>query len=150
MKTYAMALLRALLPCLRHALARVRSAALAALGAVVAVPDRAKCWGAGTAGLDELVGSRPDNVLPVAAFYRPKVDVNHLAEVSAKSWGGGLRILQTAVKTPSFHFPPNDSSCGTRKPRCAPSCSRCCATGCSACPTAAATTRAWSRTCSRS
>ncbi len=82
---YATALIRALLPCLRHALARVRAAALEAIGAIVAVPDRAKCKSAGAGAIEELVGFRPDNVLPVAAFYRPEVDVNYLAEVPPPS-----------------------------------------------------------------
>lgn len=83
-KVYALALVRALLPSLRHPLARVRAAALGAIGAVVAVPDRAKCKGAGSAAIEELVGFRPDNVLSVAAFYRVEVDVNYLAEVRGR------------------------------------------------------------------
>lgn len=31
----------------------------------------------------DLVGFREDNVLPVAAFYRPDVSINYLAEVGA-------------------------------------------------------------------
>lgn len=81
MKAYGTALFRALLPSLRHPLARVRAAALTAVGAVVAVPDRAKCRSLGAALVEELVGFRADNVLPVAAFYRPEVHLNHLAEV---------------------------------------------------------------------
>lgn len=80
-KAYALALFRALLPSLRHPLARVRAAALGPLGAIVAVPDRAKCKGAASGAIEELVGLRSDNVLSVAAFYRPEVDINYLAEV---------------------------------------------------------------------
>lgn len=65
----------------------MRAAALGAIGDVVAVPDRAKCRGAGSGAIEELVGFRLDNVLRVAAFYRVEVDVNYLAEVGASLSG---------------------------------------------------------------
>jgi hypothetical protein len=49
---------------------------------VVAVPDRAKCKGAGAAAIVDLVGFREDNVLPVASFYgRGDTAINHLADL---------------------------------------------------------------------
>ncbi|CAM9656506.1 unnamed protein product [Phaeothamnion confervicola] len=83
-KAYAVGLVRAVLPSLRHKHARVRMAALAAVWALVQVPDRAKCRGAGTAAIVDLVGFREDNVLPIAGFYgRGDTVVNHLAELAA-------------------------------------------------------------------
>lgn len=140
---YALALLRALLPSLRHPLARVRAAALGAVGAIVAVPDRARCKGAGSAAIEELVGFRRDNVLSVAAFYRREVDVNYLAEARVQGvlFIAGWRARRVLVVPQHDHR--RHSSCATRRRRCAPACWRCCAGGCSACPTAAPTTRAW-------
>lgn len=37
----------------------------------------------GTEAIIDLVGFREDNVLPVAAFYRPEVSINYLAQVRA-------------------------------------------------------------------
>jgi hypothetical protein len=47
MKFYAVSLVRALLPCLRHRLARVRIASLDTMRLVVKVPNRDKRKGAG-------------------------------------------------------------------------------------------------------
>lgn len=81
MKYFAVALVRALLPVLRHRHARVRAAAVEAVRCCMVVPDRAKLKGSGTDAIVDLVGFREENVLPVAAFYREEVRVNHLAEL---------------------------------------------------------------------
>lgn len=81
MKFYAVGLVRSLLPVLRHKHARVRSAAVDAVRCCVMVPDRAKRRGAGTEAIQDLVGFREDNVLPVAAFYKADVQINYLAEL---------------------------------------------------------------------
>lgn len=81
MKFFAVALTRALLPCLRHRHAKVRLQALGAVKACIAVPDRAKRKGAGTDAITDLVGFREENVLPIAAFYTNAVQVNYIAEL---------------------------------------------------------------------
>jgi hypothetical protein len=81
MKYYSIALVRALLPLLRHRHAKVRHAALAAMHYVMIVPDRSKRKASGSEAIQDLVGFREDNVLPIAAFYKPDVSINYLAEL---------------------------------------------------------------------
>jgi len=81
MKFFAVALVRALLPALRHRHAKVRLAAVGALTACTVVPDRAKVKGSGTEAIADLVGFREENVLPIAAFYKSEVQLNYLAEL---------------------------------------------------------------------
>lgn len=82
MKFYAVGIARAILPLLRHRHAKVRCAAMKALHKVVMVPDRAKCKGAGTGAIVDLVGFTEDNVISVAQFYgRGGTVVNHAAEL---------------------------------------------------------------------
>ena len=54
-KYFSAALCRALYPVLRNRLAKVRVAAVAAVMATMAVPDRAKLKGSGTEALPDLV-----------------------------------------------------------------------------------------------
>ena len=81
MKFFAVGLVRAILPVLRHRLAKVRVAAVAATHACMVVPDRAKRKASGSEAITDLVGFREDNVLPIASFYKAEVQVNHLAEL---------------------------------------------------------------------
>jgi hypothetical protein len=81
MKYYSIALVRALLPLLRHRHAKVRYASLAAMHYVMIVPDRSKRKASGSEAIQDLVGFREDNVLPIAAFYKPDVSINYLAEL---------------------------------------------------------------------
>ncbi len=81
MKTFAVGLVRALMPLLRNRLAKVRVAAIDAIRDVVQVPDQGKQKGAGTDAIVELVGFRADNVVAVATFYRNDVAINYLAQV---------------------------------------------------------------------
>ena len=81
MKLYAVGLTRAILPLLKHRLAKVRVAAIDAIRRIVQVPNRDKRKGAGTEAITDFVGFREDNVIPVGAFYRPEVSINYLAEV---------------------------------------------------------------------
>lgn len=81
MKFYAVALVRSLLPVMRHRHAKVRCAAVDAIKACVMVPDRAKRKGAGTAAIQDLVGFHEENVLSVAAFYKSEVQINYMAEI---------------------------------------------------------------------
>lgn len=80
-KFFAVGLVRAILPVLRHKHTKVRVAALGALRSCLSVPDRAKLRGAGTEAIPDLVGFREDNVLNVAAFYKSDVQINYLAEL---------------------------------------------------------------------
>ena len=81
--TFALALVRGLMPLLRHRLAKVRVASLDAIRDIVQCPDLSKRKGGGTEAIVELVGFRADNVLPIGTFYDGKKDVtvNYLAEV---------------------------------------------------------------------
>ena len=81
MKYYAVAIVRAVLPVLRHRHARVRVAAVKCCHSCLTVPDREKRKAAGTDALMDLVGFREENVLPVAAFYKSDVSVNYLADL---------------------------------------------------------------------
>lgn len=81
MKFYSVALCRAVLPVLRHRHAKVRAPAVTALHHIMIVPDRAKRKGAGTEAIQDLVGFREENILPIAAFYKDDVQVNYLAEL---------------------------------------------------------------------
>eukprot|EP01041_Mallomonas_annulata_P011277 gene11277-23590_t len=81
MKYFAVALVRAVLPVLRHRHAKVRVAAVSSLKSCIMIPDRDKRKGAGTEAIQDLVGFREDNVLPVAGFYKTDVQVNYLAEI---------------------------------------------------------------------
>jgi hypothetical protein len=81
MKFFAVALVRGILPVLRHRHAKVRASAVTALTACMCVPDRAKMKGSGTEAIPDLVGFREENVLPIAAFYTADVQINYLAEL---------------------------------------------------------------------
>lgn len=81
MKFFAVALVRASLPVLRHRHAKVRVAAVRCVNSCMVVPDRAKIKGSGTDAIADLVGFREENVLQVAAFYRADVQINYLAEL---------------------------------------------------------------------
>ena len=78
---YASALSRVAMPALRHRHAKVRHAALGVVWRCTALPFKAKWRGAGTDTIVDLVGFRPDNELPIAAFYGNDVQFNYLAEV---------------------------------------------------------------------
>jgi hypothetical protein len=81
MKYYSIALVRALLPLLRHRHAKVRHASLAAMHFIMIVPDRSKRKASGSEAIQDLVGFREDNVLQISAFYKPDVSINYLAEL---------------------------------------------------------------------
>ena len=65
-KVFAIALVRWIMPSLNHRHAKVRSAALVAIDAFVTLEDKAKCKGAGTEAIVDLVGFKETNVLSVA------------------------------------------------------------------------------------
>jgi hypothetical protein len=85
MKYYAVGLVRALLPVLRHKHAKLRCAAVDAIRCCVMVRDREKRKGAGTAAIQDLVGFREENVLQIAAFYKADIQINFLAEITGDS-----------------------------------------------------------------
>lgn len=82
MKFFAVALVRAVLPVVRHRHAKVRLAAVPCLKACMMVPDRAKLKGSGTEAMPDLVGFRDDNVIQVSSFYKADVQINYLAELA--------------------------------------------------------------------
>lgn len=78
---YALATARAALPVLRHRHAKVRAAAVRLVAAAVSVPYKAKCRGAGTDAIVDLIGYTAEDTIPVAAFYGNHTSVNYLAEL---------------------------------------------------------------------
>jgi hypothetical protein len=85
-KYYSVALVRTLFPQLKHRQHKVRFAVLGAVHHIMIVPDRAKRKASGSEAITDMIGFREENVLPIAAFYRPDVSFNYLAElVSDKS-----------------------------------------------------------------
>ncbi|KAJ8603515.1 hypothetical protein CTAYLR_005136 [Chrysophaeum taylorii] len=79
---YATALARVVMPSLRHRHAKVRSAVVHALHRAVAVRHEAKCRGAGTDAISDLVAFREENVIPTASFYEPELRYNYLADLT--------------------------------------------------------------------
>ncbi|GMH58956.1 hypothetical protein TL16_g02727 [Triparma laevis f. inornata] len=80
---FATAIARASITNLRSRNAKVRVASLSLFEAAAGIPNRAKVRGAGTDAIQDLVGFREENVLPIAAFYNAEagVSVNALAEI---------------------------------------------------------------------
>lgn len=66
---YALPLARASLPALRHRHAKVRAAAVQLLRAACCTPYKAKCRGAGTDAIVDLIGYTAEDAIPIAAFY---------------------------------------------------------------------------------
>ena len=79
---YALPLARAALPVLRHRHARVRAAAVQLVRAACAVPYKAKCRGAGTDAIVDLIGYTAEDTIPVTAFYGGHTTINYLAELT--------------------------------------------------------------------
>lgn len=81
LKFYAVGLVRMMMLGVDHRHAKVRLAALDAVDAAVACEDKAKCRGAGTEAIVDLIGHRDANVVPVASFYRPDPVINYFAKL---------------------------------------------------------------------
>ena len=81
-KHYAVGMVKALRSGLDHRHAKVRLATLDAVHACVTCPDRAKCKGAGTAAIHDLVAFQDPNSVPVSAFYKSDARVNYFAKLS--------------------------------------------------------------------
>ncbi len=102
MKYYSTALVRALLPVLRHKHAKVRLSAVNALHRCFTVPDRAKRKAAGSDAIPDLVGFREENILQISSFYKPDIQVNYLAELvsdSSVSVREQLALMLTSLLT---------------------------------------------------
>jgi len=81
MKYYSVALVRTILPLFKHRHAKVRAAAVSALHYCLIVRDREKCKAAGSEAIQDLVGFREENIVPIAAFYKSDIQINYLAEI---------------------------------------------------------------------
>ena len=66
---YALAIARASLPVLRHRHAKVRCGGVQLLRAACCTPYKAKCRGAGTDAIVDLIGYTAEDSIPIAAFY---------------------------------------------------------------------------------
>jgi len=94
---FATALARSAIPNMRHHSYSVRIASIGLFESSVSVPDRVKIKAAGSTAINDLVGFKEENVLPVAAFYRAEcgVTVNTLAELSTdKNFSVRFRCCQ--------------------------------------------------------
>ncbi|GBG31043.1 Dynein assembly factor 5, axonemal [Hondaea fermentalgiana] len=81
MHHYCTALVRSLMPALRHRRSAVKIAAIRCIGALVACPYRNKCKGGGTDAIVDLMGFREDNVIPICAFYQGETRLNYLGHL---------------------------------------------------------------------
>jgi hypothetical protein len=75
-------------PALTHRLSRVRIGAMHCVSALVMCEDKAKCRGAGSAAIVDLIGHRDANVIPTAAFYFGEARVNSFAKLVLDSNAG--------------------------------------------------------------
>ena len=96
-KVYCVPMVRRVMSQLAHRHARVRVAVLDAIDACVQCEDVAKCRGAGTEAIEDLLGHRDANVLPVAAFYGGDVRVNRFARLALDANVGVRRRFVRAV-----------------------------------------------------
>merc|ERR1719261_1258515 len=67
---------------LSHRHARVRVAILDAIDACVQCDDAAKCRGAGSEAINDLLGHRDANVVPISAFYGTETRINRFAKLA--------------------------------------------------------------------
>jgi hypothetical protein len=81
MKYFSVALVRSLLPILRHRHAKVRMNAIIAIHNCMIVPDESKRKAAGSDAIVDLVGFQESNTLQVTTFYKSAVTLNYLAEL---------------------------------------------------------------------
>nr|CCA16230.1 conserved hypothetical protein [Albugo laibachii Nc14] len=82
MKVFSVAFVRGVKRLLDHHLTRVRIAAIDCIQVLVTCPDHSKCRGSGTDAIDDLLGHREENVIPVASFYSPEVRINMFAKLN--------------------------------------------------------------------
>jgi len=78
MHHYCTALVRSIMPALRHRQSRVRIRCMSAIKSLVACPFRDKQKGGGTDAIADLMGFREDNVIPICAFYQGETRLNYL------------------------------------------------------------------------
>jgi len=94
-KVYCPAFVRRLMPQLAHRHARIRVAILDAIDACVQCEDKDKCRGAGSEAINDLLGHRDANVLPIAAFYGADVRVNRFAKLAID---GNVAVRRRFIK----------------------------------------------------
>jgi|TARA_B110000091_G_C13765574_1_gene454223 hypothetical protein len=80
-KHFAVGLVKEVMPALGHRLSKIRVAGLETINALVQCPDVAKCRGAGTEAIVDLIGHRDANVIPIGAFYHGEARLNHFAKL---------------------------------------------------------------------
>ena len=61
---------------------KVRCLGVLLVRAAIATPYKAKCRGAGTDAITDLIGYNPEDSIPIAAFYGGHTAVNYLAELT--------------------------------------------------------------------
>ena len=81
-KHFALGLMKAIKVGLDHRHAKVRTATLDAISALVMCPDDAKRKGAGTEGIVDLTAFQDPNSVAVSAFYRDEAKINYFAKLA--------------------------------------------------------------------
>ena len=83
MHHYCTALVRSVMPSLRHRLSKVKIAAIKSIQKLVSCPFHNKRKGGGTDAITDLVGYREDNVIPICAFYQGETRLNYFGYLLA-------------------------------------------------------------------
>ena len=81
MKYYCVGIIRVIIPILKHKHAKIRILSVKTIQSLIMIPDTAKMKGAGTDTIADLVGFQESNVLQIAAFYKPTISYNYLADL---------------------------------------------------------------------
>ena len=81
MHHYCPALVKAVMPSLRHRHAKVRAVCVEAVEALVLCPNKNKCKGGGSDAIVDLVGYREENVIPICAFYTGETRINYFGSL---------------------------------------------------------------------
>ena len=79
LKHFAVALIKSIMPALRHRHAKIRTACLSCIDALMQCPDKAKRKGAGTFAIKDLMGGHDPNKVSVASFYGANITLNYFA-----------------------------------------------------------------------
>ena len=81
MHHYCTALTRSVMPSLGHRHTKVRIAVLGCVQALVMCPFKDKRRGGGVGAIEDLMGHRDANVIPMCAFYEGETRINYFGKL---------------------------------------------------------------------